>query len=337
MRKVELSQVYFIITRTCNLFCSHCIRSSGPMIKDTVSLEHAKLALDKIASLKQNPNILISGGEPTIHPHFLEIMNYACENFEHVTINTNGLNFNMLKKTIEAYPNVMIQISLDGDEKTHNLIRGKNTFARTLQNASTLAKMGAKIVLASTAGKGNINTFKTLDTQLTNQLFNLWTIQREVIYGRASSANALTTTQWNEFVEQTSDFKNQDRLSSLPMFALSSFIPSETDVDITKCNCSTGRAKLYINPDLTIFPCACLEEINMGDLKFDSIEEILQNIGGMKIEPNDESPCKQCPAFSKCQGGCPGASYHKYGSFGIGDPRCPAIQELIKVGDEDVK
>lgn len=332
---IQLSQVYFIITRTCNLFCSHCIRSSGPKVRDQLSLDQAKYALSELHRLNQNPMILISGGEPTLHKNFYEIVEHATKFFETVMINTNGLNYNALGKVIKAFPNVRLQISVDGDASTHNLIRGKNTFEQTMENIQRLSDEGAYIVVAATVGKSNLNSMSVLDKELSTISFIKWTIQREVLYGRASSANMISTNQWNEFVDSTNMFINNERLQSSKMFALSSFASTDVPFNEAKCNCGTGHSKVYINPDLTFFPCACLEEFIIGDLKQDSMEEVLKSLSGFNITSNEESPCRKCPVFSRCKGGCPGASYHTYGQFGVGDPRCPAIQTLV--GEEFVK
>lgn len=337
MRNVQLAQVYFIITRTCNLFCSHCIRSSGPNIKDTVQLEQALHTIQEIAKVHHNPSFLLSGGEPTLHPNFFEILDAAYTHFEKVVVNTNGLNVKALTKIASHYPKTHIQISLDGDEAIHNLIRGKGTFNKTLHHIKLLGQQNITTTIATTVGKSNVNSFANLDVALTDIPFTRWTIKREVLYGRASKQNALTTSQWNDFVEDVANFANYERIEINPMFELSAFIPKEIEPNFNefRCNCSTGRSKIYINPDLTVFPCACLEELQIADFKVDTIEQVLTKVGQLKIEAKSSSPCIQCPAFNRCRGGCPGASYHAFGEFGIGDPRCPAIEELV--GDTYVK
>ncbi|PEQ91727.1 hypothetical protein CN481_15675 [Bacillus sp. AFS006103] len=330
-RKVSLQQIYFIITRTCNLFCSHCIRSSGPGVKDTVLYENALLAMEKLSPHGKQALFFISGGEPTLHPNFQEIVSKACELFPNVMVNTNGLNLHALKTAYKKHPNLKMQISVDGSRTAHDLIRGKGTFLKSIEHIRILSEMGAKITVATTVGKGNINSFNELDEQLKDVPFHIWTIKREVIYGRASQQNALSTEEWNRFVDRVDDYENSTRIAIQPMFQLSSFSDEarNTHFDPDKRNCGTGRSKLYINPNLSVFPCACLEEMIVGNLQSDTAESILDSIGSIPIEPQEFSPCRSCPVKEQCMGGCPGSSLHTYGEFGIGDPRCPAISDLV--------
>ena len=75
--------------------------------------------IDELALINKESVMLISGGEPTLHPSFYEIVNRSAKNFKKVVVNTNGLRFSQLKK-VNNFKNVSIQISLDGDEEVHN-------------------------------------------------------------------------------------------------------------------------------------------------------------------------------------------------------------------------
>ncbi|WP_078427486.1 radical SAM/SPASM domain-containing protein [Alkalihalobacterium alkalinitrilicum] len=331
-RAVHLQQIYFIITRTCNLFCSHCIRSSGPDVKDTVTQENAFIAIDKLAPHGQKALMFISGGEPTLHPNFQEIVTKACQSFPNVMVNTNGLNLHALKEACRRNPSLKLQISIDGSMESHNIIRGKGTFQKTMGNIRILSELGVKITVATTAGRTNVDSFTVLDQQLINIPFHTWTIKREVIYGRASQQNSLSTDDWNAFVDSVQEtFTNKNRIFIQPMFHLSSFSDNAQHQQFypDQRNCGTGRSKLYINPDLTVFPCACLEELNIADLKTDDAQTVLNQIGLLPIEPQEMSPCQSCPVKQQCMGGCPGTSFHTYGEFGIGDTRCTAISDLV--------
>jgi uncharacterized radical SAM superfamily Fe-S cluster-containing enzyme len=81
------------ITDACNLNCPLCYASSGTHRTTHRSLEQVERMLDMIVRNEMEPDIVqISGGEPTIHPQFFEILDAAKQRpIKHLMVNTNGV------------------------------------------------------------------------------------------------------------------------------------------------------------------------------------------------------------------------------------------------------
>jgi len=81
------------ITDACNLNCPICYASSGTHRTTHRPLEQVERMLDLIVSNEMEPDIVqISGGEPTIHPQFFEILDAAKRRpIKHLMVNTNGV------------------------------------------------------------------------------------------------------------------------------------------------------------------------------------------------------------------------------------------------------
>jgi hypothetical protein len=81
------------VTDACNLRCPTCYAMSGPERQTHRSLEQIEAMLDLAVRNEEEPSIVqISGGEPTIHPQFFEIMDAARRRpIQHLMINTNGI------------------------------------------------------------------------------------------------------------------------------------------------------------------------------------------------------------------------------------------------------
>lgn len=81
------------VTDHCNLSCPICYADSGPHRPTHRSLERIELMLDCVVRNEGEPDIVqISGGEPTLHPQFFEILDAARRRpIKHLMVNTNGL------------------------------------------------------------------------------------------------------------------------------------------------------------------------------------------------------------------------------------------------------
>lgn len=89
------------ITDVCNLDCPVCFADSG--MSREVNLPHlpykhktltqVKAMLDTVVASEGEPDVIqLSGGEPTLHPQFFEILDYAKSlPIRHLMINTNGI------------------------------------------------------------------------------------------------------------------------------------------------------------------------------------------------------------------------------------------------------
>ncbi|GFN32300.1 radical SAM protein [Paenibacillus xylaniclasticus] len=81
------------VTERCNLQCPICYAESSPYNGAWRSLEQIEAMLDAIVRNEGEPDVVqISGGEPTIHPQFFEILDIAkSKPIKHIMVNTNGL------------------------------------------------------------------------------------------------------------------------------------------------------------------------------------------------------------------------------------------------------
>ncbi|NSL89963.1 radical SAM protein [Chitinophaga sp. Mgbs1] len=81
------------VTDRCNLTCPTCYAMSSPHYGRHRTLEEIEEMLDIIVANEGTPDVIqLSGGEPTIHPQFFEILDIAKRKpIRHLMINTNGV------------------------------------------------------------------------------------------------------------------------------------------------------------------------------------------------------------------------------------------------------
>ena len=107
------------VTDACNLRCPTCYAMSGPERQSHRSLEQIEAMLDLAVRNEGEPSIVqISGGEPTIHPQFFEIMEAVRSRpIHHLMINTNGIRIakedGFAERLKEFEPNLEIYLQFD--------------------------------------------------------------------------------------------------------------------------------------------------------------------------------------------------------------------------------
>ncbi len=81
------------VNDACNLRCPICFADSGPGHGTHLDLARVEAMLDRLVASEGNPDLVqISGGEPTLHPHILDILGAAKRRpIRHLMLNTNGV------------------------------------------------------------------------------------------------------------------------------------------------------------------------------------------------------------------------------------------------------
>ncbi len=107
------------ITDNCNLRCPTCYAGSGPERQTHRSLEQIERMLDRAVANEGEPSIIqISGGEPTIHPQFFEILELVRQRpIGHLMVNTNGIRIaneaGFAERLAEFKPGLEIYLQFD--------------------------------------------------------------------------------------------------------------------------------------------------------------------------------------------------------------------------------
>lgn len=114
------------ITRTCNLRCVHCYSDSNAMqYPGELNWGEMQDVLEDLAAYEV-PSLLLSGGEPMIHPRFFDLVEMASGAGLKLTISTNGTLITPEKAALLKAANVAyVGISLDGIGKIHDEFRRK--------------------------------------------------------------------------------------------------------------------------------------------------------------------------------------------------------------------
>ncbi|MFA9194009.1 radical SAM protein [Flavobacterium sp. FBOR7N2.3] len=214
------------VTDRCNLTCPTCYASSSPTYGRHRTLDEVKTMLDTIVLNEKEPDVVqISGGEPTIHPHFFEIMDYAKSlPIRHLMLNTNGIKIAKDKefaKRLKAYsPDFEIYLQFDSFENSVlQELRGADLNDIRKQAIENLNELNLSTTLVVTLQKGlNDNEIgKIIEYALQQKCIRGVTFQPTQIAGRLENFNPETdrmtlTEVRRKILEQTTIFNPDDLL-----------------------------------------------------------------------------------------------------------------------------
>ena len=147
------SRLWLYTNFDCNLRCDYCcVRSSPTAPRRELGLERVQRIAREATQLGVK-EIFVTGGEPFLLEDIGEIL-VACTAAAPTTVLTNGMLFSGRRaETLRALPRdrIVLQISLDSaTPDTHDLHRGRGTWARTREGIQLARTEGFRVRLAAT-------------------------------------------------------------------------------------------------------------------------------------------------------------------------------------------
>lgn len=148
------------ITSECSLQCGYCYNDSG--IANRVSMDRSTLfrIADEIIRMRVF-STCVCGGEPTLHPDFVDVIRYLRSHGVLVASITNGseIDDDILREMARNL--AIVQVTFDGpDAETHDRLRGKGSFDRAIETVDRLKTHGLhQLRIAFTCTSLNIKSF----------------------------------------------------------------------------------------------------------------------------------------------------------------------------------
>lgn len=149
------------VTDRCNLTCPTCYASSSPTHGKHRTLDEIKRMIDVIVKSEGEPDVVqLSGGEPTIHPEFFEILDYCkTQPIKHLMVNTNGIRIandpGFAKKLATYMPDFEIYLQFDSFRKeVLESMRGKDLRDVRMNAIQKLNELNLSTTLVVTLQKG---------------------------------------------------------------------------------------------------------------------------------------------------------------------------------------
>ena len=248
----------------CNLGCSHCYaknRSRSVKISKSIIVNIS----EQIKNIQNRADdftaVYLSGGEPFLHPEFLKILDflYYQDHIDKINVLTNGLLVNKWLKNLCKYrEKIGVQISIDGDEKVNDKIRGQGVYKRASKALFSLKDAEIPHWISFTVSKENFHCYKKiLDLALTTQSIN-----NNITPYTGNITKMLSYREWKEFKYLVLKYAVEIGLTN----------PCGPNVCGFSYQCGAFVAGVTVNPDGTITGCA---RDNRSCGHYDQLDSIL--------------------------------------------------------------
>jgi SynChlorMet cassette radical SAM/SPASM protein ScmF len=157
-----LSSLYLYIAGSCNLACRHCWITPNYIPNGKggqfSQLAHIQKAISQALPLGLS-EVKLTGGEPTLHPQFRELVNIVDQAGLEITMETNGILIDAsLARFLKDKPNFkFLSVSLDGaDAATHEALRLiPGCFDQAITAIQNLVEVGLSPQIICTLHQGN--------------------------------------------------------------------------------------------------------------------------------------------------------------------------------------
>ncbi len=283
--KKRLRSVEIDLGFGCQLNCSHCYASEliDPGRRQ-MGMDDIRHAVDQCIN-EGAIHFLISGGEPLIHSHVYDVIEYVNSKNAFSCLVTNGakLDDETIQKLAESGLDI-IEISLDSAvaEKHDRNRRMEGLHKKVLEAAAKCTESGMEVFTSSVITNENIND---------GDLRDIIRIGREKKL-RTHLCFPVATGNWkHEDIALT----DKNRAKAKRLFAEEDIRCCE-EGNYLRQGCSAGVEKLCINPYGDILPCPYIQA-SFGNILEEDLGAILKRMRSNKYFSSITGPC--LPAFDK--------------------------------------
>lgn len=338
------------ITGACNLACSHCwVKAGGETFHPHVPLQAIRRLVQEFAAIG-GEGVRITGGEPLCHPHWLEIVQYACSlGFKSVTLQTNAMlvrDEHLAALRELDFPGFALQISLDGaSARSHDRVRGDGAFDVALQGIVRLVQAGlaGRISIFFTEMRHNLAEIPELLGLADEMGISSVSTGSMVLCGRASESSLLAPPEPEQYLELLERYDSDARFREL-YGKIGNVAALEWRAgDALRRDCCTFIENPYVTPTGRLYPCllchtdefsvtglfekglsAALAE---GTPLWSSLHRVSRSRGA------DIPECRDCPGRLSCAGGCMGRAWGSCGDLAAPDDRCAVRRAVYQRAD----
>jgi len=273
------------LTNRCNLKCPFCVMRE--LDKSEMPYELLKKILCEIDNLGI-AYVTISGGEPMLRKDFPKLTNLISKRKFYSVLNTNGTLIDEKMVSIIANSYDAVRISIDGDQKTHDKIRGiKGSYAKSMNAIRQLSSVPGR--------RAKVQANFSVNEQNVSLMGNFY---KETVEICDSVSFMPIINHSTKEVFGTNDFEAEwKKLSKIGKINQANMIIRKPNNFLGKKNCDAAALYFHILANGQVAPCSNISSIVLGDLHESSLKSIIRNkLDSVVVKKI--SNCKGC--YARC-------------------------------------
>ena len=195
--------VFFHLLTACNLACRHCYINPAQHGTATLPLATVLEWLKLFARPERQTNLILLGGEPTLHPDLAAIIKAAKSMRFTVTVDSNGYLFHNLLDHVTPQELDYLSFSLDGPTaEVNDPIRGAGVFTICTENIRKAVASGFATSVIYTVSGLNIAQLHRMPSLLAELGVRRFFIQVIGLRGNSAASKPATAVSWQVEPEQ---------------------------------------------------------------------------------------------------------------------------------------
>lgn len=333
--------VQWHLTERCNLRCKHCYQTASK--GEEMSLSEVRETVSEVVEMlrewkgqygiKISPSFNITGGEPFLRHDIFEILGIIRNRDFDTYLLSNGMLIDRKRARKLSDLRVKgVQVSIEGPEKVHEIIRGKGSFSLAMKGVQHLLDAGITVTLNVTLSDINSDYFMDIFELASSTGVQRLGFSRLVPSGRGAGLllNMLRKEKLRELYKSilSLNINGLEIVTGDPIVSQMSSNGKEGEGSTPVGGCAAGLSGITLLQDGTITPCRRLS-VPIGNVRRDSLREVWATSKVlMKLRDRKAyaGKCSSCRRWALCRG-CRAIAYAYSSSIGQGsflsdDPQC---------------
>ncbi len=311
------------ITQACDLHCRHCYDRSD---RSALSLDAALRILDDMDRFCRkkhvNGQISFTGGNPLLHPDFLDIYRAASNFGFSLAIFGNPAPRKQIEALIAIQPPDFFQVSLEGLPEYNDFIRGKGHFNRVMDFLDLLRDIDVYSMVMLTLTRDNHQQVIPLGERLRGRA-DVFYFNRLARVGEGASLELPGKQDYISFLENYLNASKENPVLGLKDNLINVLLHHKGMEPFGGCTgfgCGAAFNFLSVLSDGDVHACRKFPS-PIGSLLTQSLEEIYDSDIASRYRSGC-AECRQCSLRPVC-GGCLACAYsHGLNIFEQKDPFC---------------
>ena len=343
-RSPRLHYLFFELTDSCNMRCLHCGSSCGEGQVRFLSEDKVKEVLECTAKAYQAERIMVcfTGGEPMLHPRFLEMAEYASRLGFVVGLTTNGtlITGDTAERIVRSGIR-SVSVSMDGEEHSHDMLRAvPGAFERAASGIRELTEYSrgkVSVQITTVFHKMNLDQFNDMLGLAEKLGVSAWRPINIEPIGRALEHPELLldNDDYVRLLKMIKAVRHDPQIAMNVTYGCSHYLTPEYEREVRDayfiCGAGIMVAGILVNGD--IYGCLDIErrpELVQGNIYRDDFVQVWEK----GFAPYREDRSARCSACAECSERlfCEGDSMHTW-DFDANEPRICVKEILRKEGN----